>query len=175
MAETFNLLDFDGTVVDDMAALSALGAYTIHKHFGARLEVARQMYWDTVGRPFKQQLIMLGYSTADSAKAAKEYEGAKIGLTLGSPPTSWFAKFILPTDVKVTIVSSTIPTLLQDWFDAWYPSLSKFEVQVVQRPKVEYIGMVGTYPGRANFTFYGDTDYDEELADHAGIKFMRVK
>ena len=172
MAKRTIILDFDGTIVDDMQALAALGTYTINKYFGVSIRTAREMYWSTVGRPFAQQLIMLGYypPTKSSAAAATEYELAKVAVTIGSPPTRWFSKF-MQVGAPATVASATGAALIYRWLDVWQPWLSGGMIEVVQYNKEECLTRFKGVPA----TFYGDTDYDEELAGKVGIKFVRVK
>ena len=48
--------DFDGTLIDTMSSLADIAAAVINEYHGLAVEMARELFLRTSGRPFAEQI-----------------------------------------------------------------------------------------------------------------------
>ena len=71
------MFDFDGTLVDTMHAYSQIASEEMEKIYGISSEIARQLYLETSGIPFFQQLDLLFGCGHKNIECAERYERRK--------------------------------------------------------------------------------------------------
>jgi phosphoglycolate phosphatase-like HAD superfamily hydrolase len=71
------MFDFDGTLVDTMHAYARIAAEEMQRRYGIHRETARQLYLETSGIPFFQQLDLIFGPDQRNAECAGEFEKRK--------------------------------------------------------------------------------------------------
>ena len=71
------MFDFDGTLVDTMHKYASIASEEMEKNFGISRETARQLYLETSGIPFFEQLELIFGSTSSNSQCADSYEKRK--------------------------------------------------------------------------------------------------
>lgn len=176
------LLDFDGTVVDTMEWYADAASRIIEEVAGIPREEARRLYLATAGRPFREQLRLMGLRGEALEAAASRFEEEKRAMlrrvTL-SPEVERFAararemglQVFLSTNNECSVVSSN-PQLTRvfDGVLCHDPETGMGKGE----PHVKALGaMLGVR--RCEILFIGDSDYDIELHAPLGVTPIRTR
>lgn len=173
------VLDYDGTLVDSMPALAGLATEIIARHYGHNEEEAAVAYGRTIGRPFREQLLVaFGRAEAD---AVVEFEQRKAAL----PAAPFFPAALATLEaaralgLKTALLSSTDTPLVKRRL-AGSPAEALFHrvTGLASGRKVTQLleAVAALAAGYAGDTlFVGDAAYDQSVARHVGTRFLKVE
>lgn len=153
--------DWDGTLADTMPDLAAIAVRTIQHHAGIPASIISSRYWQTIGRPFEDQLplILRGtmLSPVEHKSILSEYALAK--RTFYTRGLFRVSQIQTSREHSYWVVSSTEPDLIQPLLP---PGFSLFfnmhKKQALQSLKPD--------------VFLGDAPYDKRVAVRAGVPFV---
>ncbi len=172
------LFDFDGTLVDTMGQFADLAGSIIEKAYNIAFEKARQLYLDTSGIPFFQQLEVLFPERADNPLLAQDFEERKIESFFSesfSEDTIKSMNALKAAGFKIGISSNNFQNLVE---------------QFVQREEIGFDYVLGFKEnfakGKDHFfyviekancqaeelLFVGDSLKDAEKAEQGGVQFI---
>jgi phosphoglycolate phosphatase-like HAD superfamily hydrolase len=172
------LLDLDGTLVDTMPAFADLAAAVIARHFGLLPTNARNLYLQTSGVPFAQQLDAIFGDHPAVAPAAAEYEARKHAICAAArmDADTRAALDELRARGVALVVSSNGMQGHVDRFAAHCRGL--FELALgfggALAKGEPHIALVEERTGvaRGAMAFVGDSVRDGELAEASGVRFV---
>jgi phosphoglycolate phosphatase-like HAD superfamily hydrolase len=173
------LFDFDGTLVDTMHQLADIAMHIIHQMQPCiSAALARQLYLETSGIPFWQQLeqIMPDHPMNETAASLFEHEKAWVIRRHGVPQaTQRTLQRLRQAERIIAISSNNVQSLVDtyvienqlsvDMVLAWQPNLYKGKPHfdaIAHRYDLTYDQMV----------FIGDSLTDATLAQQYGIDFI---
>ncbi len=177
------VFDLDGTLIDTMKYFGEVASEVINKYYDIPIEKAREMYFETSGVPFFQQLEMMFPDDERNSKAAEEYEKNKLSFFFNEP-FSPVLRDILSNAKKeypefIFVVSSNnFENLVREY-------MKKYNVDVFD----EILGFrEGFSKGKDHFSFIselyglkeeeivfiGDSWWDAKMALDNNIPFMGI-
>jgi len=177
------LVDFDGTVVDTMELLSEKASEIISRSLKIPRAEARRKYLSLVGRPFREQLKILGVNGEEIIeKLAEEFENFKRGLLMRielhervkeriSLLKEAGLKVVLSTNSECNVVKSN--RALLESFDL---ILCHDPLTGIKKGRDHLEKVKATYGVReCEVIFIGDSDYDIELYRSLGVRTCKTK
>jgi beta-phosphoglucomutase-like phosphatase (HAD superfamily) len=177
------LVDFDGTVVNTMKLLAEKASELISRSIGISKEKAKELYLSLAGRPFREQLRIIGIRDPTLLEAlAKEFEEYKINLLRNLRPDPLVIKriqLLRRNGLKVALSTNS---------ECWVVKSNKELVKLFDvilchdpvtgerkgRPHLEKVKAIFNVT-ECNIIFIGDSDYDIELYRSLGIKSYRTR
>ena len=172
------IFDFDGTLVDSMDDFADLASAIMPRYFPVDEPRAREMYLESSGRPFHEQLETLFPQHQSNTSAATEFETTK-KLTYIHRPLFTGAGAALTSlreqRLKTVVSSNNSQELVEEYiaqngmsFDlilGWRPNFCKGE---------DHFNAITTTFGvnRSEMIFVGDSLHDGDRAHAAGIDFI---
>lgn len=176
------VLDFDGTLVDSMPALTELGTDVISKHYGLSLIESMRRYLAHTGAPFFQQLELAFPNDHRNDMAAREFEERKPAVYDGIDTVEDVVEFLhdVAGFIRLGLVSSTSREVgervfarldLAHLFDGWWfnPTAHADAKELGLSTLVRLWEL-----DPSEVLFVGDSARDEVYAQRAGTQFMRV-
>lgn len=170
--------DFDGTLVDSMHGYAEIASELIDRQYGVGKEKARQMYYDTSGLPFFQQLEILFPGSSANPILAEEYEQRKLDgfFKLDFFPDARSAIDMLRSrNIKVAVCSNNFQqnvdrfienrTIVFDYILGFRNGFSK------GKPHFDHL-LAAESLSREALVFVGDSLKDAEKAFDYGISFI---
>jgi phosphoglycolate phosphatase-like HAD superfamily hydrolase len=172
------LLDLDGTLVDTMQPFADLAADVIARRYGLVLKNARNLYLQTSGVPFCQQLDVIFGDHEENAAAAMEFEARKHNLAAAAEmePESLAALERLHRRGVNLVVSSNGMQEHVDRFAARTPGLFAMALGYGSglhkgEPHVSRVCRALAVE-RDELAFVGDSLRDGELAASCSVRFV---
>ena len=77
--------DFDGTLIDTMSSLADIAAAVINEYHGLAVEMARELFLRTSGRPFAEQIQRIFPDQPENKALVAEFERRKVAKLLDEP------------------------------------------------------------------------------------------
>ncbi|MCE4621646.1 MAG: HAD hydrolase-like protein [Desulfurococcales archaeon] len=176
------LFDFDGTIVDTMDALANKASEIISKALAIDKETARKSYLSLAGRPFREQLKLLGVDEPRREQAALEFEEFKKSLVKSikldplvinrlNALRSLGLKIYLSTNTECSVIMENKD--LTEVFDGvlCHDPLTgsrKGRHHLEELTKLENVEL-------DEIVFVGDSLYDLEIYGRLGIKAIKTR
>lgn len=169
------IFDFDGTLVDTMPALKEAAVELISSMYEVLTDTAEAAYMDTVGRSFRDQLKeIFPYDDEMNETVAHLFQQRHHEIYKSARPTECAADALrLAADLGVTtICTSSSYELVLGAIDSVFP---EYWGRVLGRETGRKDKQVTRAAARGARIFIGDTPYDAECAERAGVKFVAVE
>jgi len=172
------VFDFDGTLVDSMPALRALGSEIVADAYGLSLDDADKKYMKSVGRTFRDQLELIKPGDPINSKASMEFYAKQqrlyddVRLHAGVIET---IEFLNTTPIKYGVCSSTHGDLASNVVRRLLP---EFRGIVTGRDYGSKFSQLKSHFGSADKRdswFIGDTSFDGTVASEANVNFIAVR
>jgi len=164
--------DLDGVVADTMGRYEELAVHVFSPYL--REPFSRELYRQTCGRTFREQVELIFGGLADRDSMVGEFEAGRAAVYEKSPPFVEALATMMTLKMmkyRVAIVSSTQRKQVDEWIfrneldevvdviEGWAPGREK-DIQV---------RAVGAS------VLVGDSDHDREFAERAGVDFFFVE
>jgi phosphoglycolate phosphatase-like HAD superfamily hydrolase len=175
------LFDLDGTIIDTMGKYAEIAAELISKYTTIPKEEARRRYLQLSGRPFRDQLKLMGIDERILEEIAREFERKKIDILAHSSPQPIVydrinrlkragLKTALSTNNECHLVK------LVKWMNKVFDFVLCHDPRLGLRkglPHLERLESMGFR--RCEIIFVGDSDYDLEVYKPYNIRAVRTK
>lgn len=177
------VFDLDGTLIDTMKYFGEVASAVINKYYGVPIEKAKEMYFETSGIPFFQQLEVMFPGDKRNSAAAEEYERNK---------TKFFFDEDFPEELK-RILRETKREYPQFIFVVSSNNFENLVKEYMKRHNVDVFDEVLGYrdnfaKGNDHFSyiekkyglirreimFIGDSWWDAEMALTNNVKFLAI-
>jgi len=112
--------DFDGTIVDSMPRLADIASELINRYYGLSLEISRDLYIQTSGLPFTEQLEHMFPGKEENSEIVEEFERRKEEEVMNEPlfpETKDVLSSLAARGHKVVISSSNFQYIMDDYID----------------------------------------------------------
>lgn len=175
------IFDLDGTLLDSMPLLTKLAVHVLRPYCPGS---AQDAYLKTVGRPFAEQVDIIMQNSIHSSQEVKRtvisrYEelhritAPYMPMARGMRQMMWLAQ---SRSVKLALISSTSETIiasLQQFPHKMFHGIYGFRQDL---PKALQMDLAIKDLGEkdAHVCYFGDTDYDAQIAAERDVKFRRV-
>lgn len=175
------LLDLDGTVIDTMDLYTEEASRLISEAGGMSLEEARRLYKETMGMPFRKQLLEAGVPRERVEDVARRFEEWKRNLLVGIKVDSRVVETVermrarglrvyLSTNNECNVIRGLIPEGMLDGVLCNDPG-SGFEKG---KPHLdEIVAKEGVEP--CEVVFVGDSSYDLRLYEDLGARVVATR
>jgi phosphoglycolate phosphatase-like HAD superfamily hydrolase len=174
------VFDLDGTLIDTMGNYADKAAELIFKNYGTPLSKAHQLYFETSGLPFKQQLEQLFPKSSDNADVALKFENWKDEYLLNvllSSETEELLQYWRNAGFRIAIASNNLESYVKRLANNWpvdaalgYRSSDGFCKGEPHFQKLENdFGW-----SREQMLFIGDSPNDARIAVQSNIPFLAL-
>ena len=177
------LIDFDGTVVNTIPLLAKKASELISRGTGIDEEKARRLYLSLMGRPFREQLKILGVNDPlEREYLAREFESFKKDILKSIKLDNLVKERILllkKHELKVFLSTNSECNVVKENKDL----INIFDDILCHDPKTgerkgkphldRVIKMFGVKP--CEVIFIGDSEYDINLYSSLGVRSYRTK
>ncbi|MBN2493056.1 MAG: HAD family hydrolase [Deltaproteobacteria bacterium] len=173
--------DFDGTLVDTMGGFALIAAEVLESHYGISLERGRQLYLETSGIPFFQQLEIIRPGGEHNAACAELFEARKLDGFFDAAPSDETREglaMLRQAGIRVVISSNNFQHLVDAFLDRHALPVDLalgFVHGELEKggPHFEKIREVFGVES-AEILFCGDSLKDAERAIEAGTRFAGI-
>ncbi len=177
------VFDLDGTLIDTMRYFGEVASEVINKYYGISKSKARDMYFETSGVPFFQQLEIMFPGDSRNKDAAEEYERNKLKFFF-SEPFSEELKSVL-REVKLrypgflfAVSSNNFENLVREYMERHgvevFDEVLGFRENFAKgRDHFNYL--MNRYGlSKDEIVFIGDSWWDAEMALSNGVRFLGI-
>ncbi len=175
------LLDLDGTVIDTMGIYSRKAAELISRAVGIGVEEAIRLYLELAGRPFIEQLQIIGVPPDVAERLSREFEEWKMALFRSIEVDPRVVdeissirrrlKVYISTNNECNVVS--VNSNLADLVDG----ILCYDRNTGSRKGDPHVNILlekeGVEP--CNILFIGDSEYDVEVYSRLGLRVHKTK
>lgn len=174
------MFDFDGTIVDTMHEYADIASEEISRMYQLSVETAKQLYLETSGIPFFQQLDVIFGNDNRNARCAKKFEKRK-ALFLENVQLKQNVKEVLleirAMGLSIAITSNNYQELVEksvkeetDLFDIILGYSDKFS-----KGPTQFMRVIDTFGiDRRYILFVGDSLTDVRISLAFGIDFVAI-
>jgi phosphoglycolate phosphatase len=174
------MFDFDGTIVDTMHEYGRIASQEIYELYDVEKETARQLYLETSGVPFFQQLEIIFGEDSRNDICSRKFEARKAVFLENvrlSSNTNQVLRRIRSLGLSIAITSNNYQTIL-DKFIARYQNLFDlvlgFSEQYSKGPS-QFSRVIDTFGvDRRHVLFVGDSISDARKALAFGVDFVAI-
>lgn len=172
------LFDFDGTVVDTMHIYADWVARTLNELFNFDAELAKRKYLESAGRPFIEQLEIMGIDKINAEKIAKRFMDYKKNLLQSlklNDCVEWFLD-----ELRKRGLIAVLSTNNECESISGSPAITGFHLVLCfdgkkHRKGIEHLNTLKIIFGeKTEILFIGDTDYDIEVYQSLGIPSIKT-
>ncbi len=173
------MFDLDGTVIDTMGAYARLAAKLLSEKEGFPYDQALRRYLETAGRPFVDQLRIMGVEGDEAEHIYREFIEAKKKVLAGARVNEEVRRFVNEL-VEAGIVTA-VSTNNECEVVSKIEGLDVFHVILCfdgrrHRKGREHVATLKTLLREIDeIVFVGDSPYDIELYSSLGLKTMRTR
>ncbi len=178
------VFDLDGTLIDTMRYFGNIASKVINKYYGIPIPKAREMYFETSGVPFFQQLEMMFPGDMRNKKAAEEYEEKKLEFFFNEPFPGELGNILRELRKRfpqlVFVVSSNnFDNLVNDYMEKYgtkeiFDEILGFK-EGFAKGKDHFDYIIRKYSvSKDEIVFIGDSWWDAKMALDNEVKFMAV-
>jgi phosphoglycolate phosphatase-like HAD superfamily hydrolase len=174
------MFDLDGTLVDTMHGFADIASLLIHERFGVELRRARELYFQTSGVPFRQQLEEVFPCDTRNELTAETYENRKGAVCARAVLPAATTRMLerLKQRQLWLVVSSNSAQHFVDEFNERSPyrfDLALGHTADLAKGEPHVARVVSTFGvEREAMLFVGDSLKDGELARDCGQRFVAV-
>jgi phosphoglycolate phosphatase len=172
--------DFDGTLVDTMHEYAKIASDEMSSIYGLNSETAGQLYLETSGIPFFQQLDLIFGPDSRNKRCAENYEKRKAKLLDSvrmDDPTRELLLYIRSLGLSTAITSNNFQDLV-DQFVEKIPGLFDLVLGFgngYSKGPLQFTQVIDTFGiDRRNLLFVGDSLSDARKALAFGIDFVAI-
>ena len=173
------LFDLDGTIIDTMGAYARLAAKLLSEKKAFPYDQALRMYLETAGRPFIDQLRIMGVESDEAEHIYREFIEEKKKVLAGARVSEEVRRFVDEL-VKAGIVTA-VSTNNECEVVSKIKGLDVFHVILCfdgrrHRKGKEHVATLKTLLGEVDeIVFVGDSPYDIKLHRSLGLKTVRTR
>lgn len=173
------LLDYDGTVIDTMEIYASWVGKTLSRYLPLSESELRRKYLETAGRPFIEQLQIIGLPEDVSREIAKQFTEYKRELLKELDVNSCVKGFI--EGLRKLGLIAVLSTNNECESVKTSPSIYAFHLVLcfdgkTHRKGIEHLSTLHRLFGeKIKIVFVGDTDYDIEVYARLGIEAIKTR
>ena len=174
------LLDLDGTVIDTMGLYADKAAELISEAIGINIEKARKLYLELAGRPFIEQLELIGIQPPLSDALSRVFEEWKRDLLKRVKVDDNVAHLIsvLRRRFKVYISTNNECSVVLDnkHLTRLVDGVLCYDKSTGSRKGEPHIRMLmeNENVSPCNILFIGDSEYDIRIYEELGVEVVRT-
>ena len=172
------VFDFDGTVIDTMGIYAEWVAKALTESLGLDAEIARRKYLESAGRPFIEQLQMMGVDEKIAEEISRRFTIFKKGLLRElklNECVEWFLDELRKRNI-ITVLStnnecesiSSSPAIMG------FHLVLCFDGEKHRKGKEHMSTLKTIFGEETTILFIGDTDYDVEVYRGLGIYSIKT-
>lgn len=172
--------DFDGTLVDTMHLYAQIASDEIATLYGIAPETAKQLYLETSGIPFFQQLDLIFGTDSRNKRCADNFEKRKVKLLESvrmDDPTKELLVFIRSLGLSTAITSNNFQELIDEFVEQ-IPGLFDLVLGFgngYSKGPLQFTQVIDTFGiDRRYLLFVGDSLSDARKALAFGIDFVAI-
>jgi phosphoglycolate phosphatase-like HAD superfamily hydrolase len=174
------LFDFDGTIIDTMQVYAQIAAGLISRELGIDMSEAARRYLSLSGRPFREQLLLLGIDPGKVEKLARIFEEKKLPILLRVEPdevTKYRLRLLRSAGLKLALSTNNECRLVRrlKWaYDLFDIVLCHDPEKGLAKglPHLKELEMRGFRS--CEIIFVGDSDYDLEVYRPYGVSVVKT-